>query len=184
LWLCWLYLRSPSEKIKTVPKSLSVLSCITLIALIFQIILGGWTSTNYAALICPDFPMCQGQWWPDFSLRAFHFFGATVNDPLGYMDAIEKTSIHVTHRMGALVTLLLGTTLCYRLWIQPSASLKRLSTWLGLFLIVQVSLGISNILLHLPLGIAVAHNAIAAMLLLHLITINFTLYQAKRNAHG
>jgi cytochrome c oxidase assembly protein subunit 15 len=183
LWLCWLYLRN-TEKIYPAPKSLSILSSITLIVLIFQIILGGWTSTNYAALICPDFPMCQGQWWPDFSLRAFHFFGATLNDPLGYMNGIEKTSIHVTHRFGAFITLLLGIALCYRLWIQPNSTLKRLSMWLGFFLVIQISLGISNILLHLPLGIAVAHNAIAAILLLTLITINFTLHQATRNAHG
>jgi cytochrome c oxidase assembly protein subunit 15 len=180
LWLSGLYLRSKQTIATPISKNLSRFSLLTLVVLIVQIILGGWTSTNYAALICPDFPMCQGQWWPDFSMRAFHFFGATVSDPLGFMTAIEKTSIHVSHRLGALITFILGAILSYKLWQQTSPILKRLSLWLGLFLILQVSLGISNIVLHLPLGVAVAHNGIAALLLLTLITINFTLHHKVR----
>jgi cytochrome c oxidase assembly protein subunit 15 len=182
LMLCWLYLRGKPYPTFTVPSSLSTLAGLTLGMLIIQIALGGWTSANYAALICPDFPRCQGQWWPPLSLRAFNFFGATMDEPLGFMNSIDKTTIHVMHRIGALITLALGTSLTFLLIKQAQPALKHLALSLGILLFIQVSLGICNIVLHLPLAIAVAHNGVAALLLLTLIAINFTLYQASRKS--
>jgi len=191
LWLFWLYSRKSLPAFK-VPPSLLRLSMITLIVLFIQIFLGGWISSNYAALICPDFPTCQGQWWPVENIQhAFNLTGGLgMSDPLNYMDGSDRTTIHVIHRLGALVTLILGCALVYRLIRARQQSkdniiqqkLRRYSLLLAHLLILQVALGIANVLLFLPLTIALAHNAVAALLLLTLVTIHFTLYRAKQAA--
>lgn len=191
LWLGWLYLQQ-----KPLPRftsnALSTLGILALIMVIGQIALGGWTSANYAALICPDFPTCQGQWWPPFSARAFNLLGGVgLENPLSYMDSLEKTTIHVTHRIGALFTFLLVASLSFCLWRQAKKEtalpakqmLNKFSFLLAGVLLLQIILGISNILLHLPLGIAVAHNGVAVLLLLILIAFNFT-FSAKRVSRG
>jgi len=192
LWLAWLYLSyRPLPALKLSP-NLALLSKITLGVLAVQIILGGWTSANYAALICPDFPMCQGQWWPAFNLYALNFFsGVGSETPLALMDFSARTSIHIMHRVGAICTLILGAYLAFNLW-QQAKSLKesaakqrfqRFSVILALLLAIQAALGISNIVFLLPLPIAVAHNGIAALLLLTLIALNFTFAHTPRRLY-
>ncbi len=102
------------------------------------------------------------------------------------MDAIEKTTIHLSHRIGALITLSLGLLLSFHLWRQgrklasPSRSLLiGCSHLLAFLLFIQVMLGIANVVMHLPLSSAVAHNGIALCLLLTLITINYVLIKSR-----
>jgi cytochrome c oxidase assembly protein subunit 15 len=150
--------------------------------LILQIMLGGWTSANYAALICPDFPMCQQQWWPAMSLKALNLFGGIgIEHPLAYMDSAEKTSIHMLHRLFALITLVVVGFFSLRLFKSPNAVLKKLAVLLGALLALQVSLGIANVVMSLPLHNAVAHHGTAAILLLTLIAINYVLLRGKRD---
>lgn len=191
LWLCWLSLRFPSLPAIANTAPITRLAAVTLTVLILQIALGGWTSANYAALICPDFPLCQGKWLPPLSGRAFNLLGAIgISEPLSFMDAIEKTTIHLSHRVGALITLGLGLLLSFHLWRlgRDLASTSRsvligCSHLLTFLLFIQVTLGISNVLMHLPLSSAVAHNGIALCLLLTLITINYVLIKS-RSEHG
>lgn len=166
LWLSWLYLRASAQTKITLSAKLKWICGLTLFVLILQILLGGWTSANYAALICTDFPMCYGSSWGEYSFRAFHFFHETT-------DSIGRTTIHMLHRLGALMMFLFGTTLSVLLWRQNQSPLKRYSLWLAFLLLLQISLGISNVLLLLPLPIAVLHNGVAALLMLTLITFNF-----------
>ena len=80
-----------------------------LLVLVCQIALGGWTSSNYAALACPDLPQCLGQWWPeqaDFSEAFVLWRGLGVNYEGGVLDAAARVAIHFTHRLGALITLI------------------------------------------------------------------------------
>ncbi len=147
---------------------------------IAQITLGGWVSSNYAAVACTDFPTCHGQWWPqmDFS-RAFdlshHDIGPNYLGGLLYGEA--RTAIHVAHRIGALIVTLFLLALAWRLFRQGFGALAAL---LLAALAVQVGLGISNVLLNLPLAVAVAHNGGGAALLLVLVLINFRLRQPAR----
>ena len=140
-----------------------------------QIVLGGWVSSNYAALACADFPMCQGRWLPamDFS-HAFHFtreLGMTTSGTLLPHEAL--TAMHWAHRVGALVTFLyIGGLSIALLRNRELATLG--ASMLGL-LLVQLSLGISNVLFSLPLPVAVAHNGTAALLLISLVVLNFRL---------
>ncbi len=152
-----------------------------LLVVVGQIALGGWTSSNYAALACPDFPTCQGSWLPDTDFgEAFVLWrGLGVNYEFGVLDHPARTAIHLTHRVGAVVTLLLVGWLAVRLWRDRAAGLQAQGALIGVLLLSQVGLGIANVVLHLPLVVAVAHNAVAALLLLSLVRLGYTLWQPR-----
>lgn len=144
---------------------------IAILVLGLQIALGGWTSANYAALACPDVPTCNGQWWPEANFKeGFKLWREIgVNYEGGLLDQPSRVAIHLAHRIGAIVTLLVLITLALRL-----RKIPRLRTGgqalMGLILI-QFTLGILNVVLYLPLPNAVAHNAGAALLLMTLLSL-------------
>lgn len=141
--------------------------------LVAQIALGGWTSSNYAALACPDFPTCQGSWWPKMDFReAFVMWrGIGPNYEFGVLDMPARTAIHVMHRIGFLLVTLYLVWLAFRLLKN-----RELMPWgfalLGL-LTLQVSLGISNVVFSLPLPVATLHNMGAALLLMLMVALLF-----------
>ncbi|MDE1167515.1 MAG: COX15/CtaA family protein [Pseudomonas sp.] len=155
-----------------VPARLRGWAGVGLALVIGQIALGGWVSSNYAAMACVDFPMCQGQWLPDADFaNGFNLTQHIGPNYLGgHLDSEARTAIHLSHRLGAgLVTLvLLGLA-----WQLKHAGLPRLGLLVLLALGLQVGLGISNVVLHLPLAVAVAHNAGGATLLLTLLLVNY-----------
>ncbi|MGD2083134.1 MAG: COX15/CtaA family protein [Chromatiales bacterium] len=145
-----------------------------LVVLFVQIALGGWTSSNYVALHCPDFPTCQEQWIPPLNLRdAFDVVGAPgVNYEGGRMSLEGGVTVHFLHRLGALVTLLyLGALALAAVIAGASRTLRSLGGVLLAILSVQIALGIANVVLRLPLPVAVGHNAGAALLVIALITL-------------
>jgi len=154
-------------------RRIRLLAAIGLIMLAVQIALGGWVSTNYAALACVDFPTCHGAWKPatDFA-HGFHFFrelGMTAEgEPLSN-EALN--AIHWTHRVGALTTFLILAYVAYRARQVPA--LSRLGGMVIALLLLQVTLGIINVTGSLPLPVAVAHNGVAALLLAVLVMLNF-----------
>lgn len=155
---------------------------LALVLVVVQIALGGWTSANYAALACTDFPRCHGDWWPEMDfVRAFNFAqGVGPNYLGGLLEGEARTAIHFTHRLGALVVTLVLGLLLWRLWQIPQRGARRLSLVIGLILVVQLSLGVTNVLASLPLWVAVAHNAVGALLLLGLVTLAHRSYTALR----
>jgi heme a synthase len=140
-----------------------------LIALAVQILLGGWTSSNYAAVACPDFPTCQNAWWPHTDYRnAFVLWrGLGVNYEGGILDNPARVAIHLTHRLGAVVaTLALGLASVFVLFRQSlSGALPAAYAVLGA-LALQLTIGISMVLKTFPLQLTTAHTAGAALLLL------------------
>jgi cytochrome c oxidase assembly protein subunit 15 len=140
-----------------------------LIGLALQIVLGGWTSSNYAAVACPDFPTCQDAWWPHTDYRnAFVLWrGLGVNYEGGILDNPARVAIHLTHRLGAVVvTLALGLASVFVLFRQSlSAALPAAYAVLGA-LALQLTIGISMVLKTFPLQLTTAHTAGAALLLL------------------
>ncbi|MBF7728827.1 COX15/CtaA family protein [Pseudomonas sp. N040] len=159
---------------RRLPASLRYLALSGLLLVIAQIALGGWVSSNYAAVACADFPTCHGQWLPamDYA-NGFHLTQHIGPNYLGgQLESDARTAIHVTHRLGALLVVLVLLPLAWRLRQQGLAGLAGL---LLLALAVQVGLGISNVLLQLPLAVAVAHNIGGACLLLTLVLINYRL---------
>jgi len=164
------------------PRWLPAAAALALLLLIGQIFLGGWTSTNYSALACPDLPTCQGRWLPDLDVKtAFTLWhGLGINYEHGILDARARVTIHYFHRIGALVVSVVLLLLGWQLLRQGASRF-----WRGYGLAVmgllalQVSIGISVVLLQLPLPLATAHNAGAAALLLTLISLNFFAWKAR-----
>jgi cytochrome c oxidase assembly protein subunit 15 len=149
-----------------------------LLLVIAQIALGGWMSVNYAALACPDFPVCQGTFSPPMNF--FDGFALWRDIGLEYegvqLNLEAATAIHMAHRVGALVTLLyVGWLALHTIRIGSRDHLCRYGMLVLALLLAQVALGIINVLAHLPLAIAVAHHAVAALLMLGLITLNHAL---------
>jgi cytochrome c oxidase assembly protein subunit 15 len=140
-----------------------------IVLLLAQIALGGWTSSNYAALACgTDFPKCLGQWMPatDFREGFVLWRGIGVNYEGGVLDMAARSAIQITHRIGALVVF------CYLAWLSHRASrrgLRSLGLAIAVVLVTQVLLGISNVHFGLPLPVATLHNGVAALLLFTLL---------------
>ena len=155
-----------------------------LIILFLQISLGGWTSTNYVALHCYDLPTCQGEWLPPTDFKeGFTIWRELGVDYEGGVLSVEAgTAVHLAHRMGAIITLLVLGLLAWLLLQIKQPLSKRLAIILALVLAIQITLGLLNIILVLPLVIAVAHNGVAALLLISLVAINRVLIKAKDNA--
>lgn len=164
------------------PRYLTVSSVAALVIVVIQITLGGWTTSNYAALACIDFPTCHGQWLPDVDVRSgFNFFQEIGPNYLGgAMDNEARTAIHFFHRVGALVTTLVVLLLAQQLWVTQHRHFRKLSMMLIAVLFLQVTLGISNVLLALPLFVAVSHNLVGALLLLTVVTVNYQVYQLNQ----
>jgi cytochrome c oxidase assembly protein subunit 15 len=148
---------------------------IALVVLVAQISLGGWVTSNYAALACPDFPTCQSDWVPEMDLaQGFDLMQSVGPNYLGgLMDSEARVAIQMMHRLGAVAALLaIG-------WL--GIGLLRAGSTLGLpilgLLALQLLLGILNVVLVLPLPNATLHNAFGAVLLLALVTVNYGTYR-------
>ena len=185
LGLLWrLYLGPPAPAGGSRPGWVRPAVAIGVGVLAVQIALGGWTSANYAALACPDFPTCHRSWWPDgdyvagFRLWQEPGFGFGSGSGSGFEGGVltveARIAVHVVHRIGALVTVLyLGGLCAAALWRRrPDRGLAAATLSVLGLLVVQTALGVSNVWLGLPLGVAVAHNAAAALLLLALIAMH------------
>jgi len=149
-----------------------------LLILVLQIALGGWTSSNYAAMACPDFPRCQTQWLPpmDFKEGFVLWRGLGINYEFGILESPARTAIHFTHRLGAVITTIyLGIFAVWLLVRAQQSTVRMMAATVLVLLMAQVGLGISNILFKLPLLVAVAHNAGAALLWLSLLATLFFL---------
>lgn len=156
---------------------------VALCVLIVQIALGGWTASNYAAVVCTELPICQGNWWEVLNWhQAFQFWGHDAADfeYAPHLGADSKITIHITHRFGAMIaTAIIFFVALQLIRLSQTARHKNLGLLLMLVLAAQVALGISNIVFHLPLAVAVAHNAVAALLLLTLVAVNYSLFHAR-----
>jgi len=173
--LAWLALRAHGIARLDSPRGLILAARAALILLIAQIALGGWTSTNYAALACTDFPTCHASLWPaaDYA-NAFHVIrelGMTADG--GILPLAALTAIHWSHRLGALLAgsvllALAGTLACRR-------QTRRSGLALLAALSLQIALGVANVAFSLPLPLAVAHNAGAVVLAGVMVWINYRL---------
>jgi len=142
------------------------------VILLLQIFLGVWTSTNYASLACADFPTCQGSYLPEMDFKSGFNLNQEVgpNYLYGLLDNPARVAIHYSHRVTAILVTILFLILMSRLWFSNAAPL---ASTLGILLLTQITLGIINVVYVLPLYVAIAHNLVAACLLLALFTINY-----------
>jgi cytochrome c oxidase assembly protein subunit 15 len=192
LWWLWLTLRRRSSNpwsgtrsamgggstaalLRPASLALRRLALVALIALSLQIALGGWTSTNYAAISCPDFPQCQAAWWPeaDFADAFVPWRGLGVNYEGGVLALSARVAIHFTHRLGAVVaTLLLLFVAIRTLLVRREGQTRAAAIAVLVALVLQLTIGISMVVRGFPLWLATAHNAGAALLLLSTLALN------------
>jgi cytochrome c oxidase assembly protein subunit 15 len=147
-------------------------------ALVLQIALGGWVSTNYAVLACNEFPRCQGTWWPlmdfDQGFQIWRQLGLTQHgDHIGFS---ALTAIHYTHRIMAGVVMLILGALAWHL--NAIHGLRLQSRWLAALLGLQLATGLSNVVLDWPLLAALMHTGGAAALILVMTWLAFICGQA------
>lgn len=183
-WLLWLRQREQGSAPLPQPTLFKPLAALALLALTVQIFLGGWTSTNYAALACNQLPSCvDGKLWPEQpnyreAFRLWHPQGQYQSYEYGVLDQPTRQTIHAVHRLGAVV---IGTALvAFGLVIALCSGHRR---WKGLgFSLVgmvglQIVLGLSAVHFGLPLWVATAHNAGAMLLLMVVLSINFQVWR-------
>jgi cytochrome c oxidase assembly protein subunit 15 len=161
--------------------TLKYLASLALFVVFIQIAIGGWTSANYSSLACIDFPSCQGVWLPNMDFASgFNLFLPLGDNYLGgKLDSAARTAIHMTHRFGAIIVFIVIVLLLY----QSKKVIYNLGKFrntfnsllsiIGIIMLVQIVLGISNVVNHLPLIVAVTHTVVASLLLLSLVTYNF-----------
>jgi cytochrome c oxidase assembly protein subunit 15 len=192
--LCWLSLDPPREtlsarEIRLRPFALAALGVLTL-----QIALGGWTSTNYAAVACPDLPTCRQSWWPPMDYRnAFVLWrGLNVNYEGGVLADPARVAIHFTHRLGAVVAGITLTSLGVVAALRARRRRLRVAGgMLAAAVLLQISLGASTVHWGVPLPLATLHNAGAALLVICMVALLRALWPGSsvdmlplRGGHG
>jgi cytochrome c oxidase assembly protein subunit 15 len=173
--LCWwLALRVDRTTRPTGERGLRRLAAVALVVLALQIMLGGWVSTNYSALACPDFPTCQKSFWPDMDFKdAFVLWrGLGIDYEGGVLDHPARVAIHFTHRLWGVVTaIVLGFMAWRAIRTGRSRAVRMAGVALAALLVVQWTLGPVMVLNALPLELATAHNGVAALLVLALVAL-------------
>ena len=188
-WL-WLDMRRRTQVVSPPPGATKIavldaarrMAIVATVVVSMQIMLGGWTSSNYAAVACPDLPRCQNQWWPEgmnFDEAFVLWRGLDINYTGGVLEHPSRVAIHFTHRIGAIVATL---AVLWAAWLAirnaPTTLVRRAGWWalgaLGLQLIIAVMM----ILKAFPLWLAAGHNAGAALLIMSLILLNRRLREA------
>ena len=164
-------------------KRLKPLLAVAFFAVVVQIALGGWTTSNYAALACPDFPTCQTRWIPDMDFAEGFNIWQTIGPNYlgGIMDSDARTAIHFSHRVGAIIVTVVVLLLVFKLHRTRFAPAQAWSKILLGVLLLQLGLGVSNIIFALPLGVAVAHNAVGAALLLVMVGLSHRMATVRVN---
>jgi len=189
LWV-WLDTRRTSRVVEPTPGATRIatldgarrMAVIAPVVVAFQIMLGGWTSSNYAAVACPDLPKCQQQWWPesmDYSEAFVLWRGLDINYTGGVLEHPARVAPHFTHRLGAiLATLAVLLTAWLTIRNAPTSLVSRAGYWAIGALSLQLLVAFLMILKAFPLSLATGHNAGAALLLMSLILLNRRLREA------
>ena len=187
LWLLTLRLNNYQWRLEDTNflrlQSVKPWALIGLIVVFCQIALGGWTTSNYAAVACPDLPTCQAQWLPvmDFS-QAFNLLQEIGPNYLGgSMSNESRIAIHFSHRMGAIFTALYLVFLAVILFRKVEThETKTIAKVILLVLTAQVTLGLANVYFNFPVAVAVAHNLVGALLLITMVTLNHRIFTVKK----
>jgi cytochrome c oxidase assembly protein subunit 15 len=179
LALYWMQL-SPELRVVE-PKLIPIkpLAIAATVIVFMQVGLGGWTAANYAALACIDLPVCEAGWVSRLALdEAFDLHLGYSNYEYGVMSAEARQTVHVFHRFGAFITLAVVSLFAFKLYRHAQTTImQRFAIAVGVVLLIQFVLGLLNVILHLPLANAVAHNFVGANLLMILVVVLYQLYR-------
>ena len=179
-WL-WFSIRRPKKRTRRDSGRTVALVTLGLVVVLAQIALGGWTSANYAAMACPDFPTCQARWWPDMDMgEAFVLWrGLGIDYEGGVLEHPARTAIHMMHRIGAVTVLILFAFILARVARAAGPPVRRAGHFVLVALALQIALGVTIVMTSLPLSLATAHNGGAALLLMATLYLLHTLTHAR-----
>jgi heme a synthase len=185
LW--WLALTPETRELSRGESGLRKIALLGIAALALQIALGGWTSSNYAAVACPDLPTCQQSWWPNMDFRdAFVLWrGLDIDYTGGVLANPARIAIHVTHRIGALLagSILIGLGAASFVRAR-SRALRFTGGLLAGAVLLQIGIGMSMVHFGMPLPLATLHNAGAALLVICSVTLLRLLWPQPPNLEG
>ncbi|MDO8261641.1 MAG: COX15/CtaA family protein [Gallionella sp.] len=174
--------QSDHPKVSQLAVALRIPAALAAVLLMIQIALGGWVSSNYAALACTDFPLCHGALLPpmDFAngFTLWRDLGMTAKGE--YLPFPALTAIHWTHRIFAVVVILLVARVA--LAALKIEGLRKTARWLLIIIALQFITGVLTIFLDFPLALAVIHNGGAALLVLLLVSFNYRIRSATETA--
>jgi cytochrome c oxidase assembly protein subunit 15 len=185
LFWMWLDLRSAVPSIASSPAAIPPLQAARRAALLativlgIQIVLGGWTSSNYAATACPDLPTCQNAWWPkdmDWGNAFVLWRGLDINYTGGVLEHPARVAIHFTHRLGAVMTTL---AVLWAVWLAFQAGIRQAAGLAAAAIALQILIGVFMVLQAFPLSLAAGHNGGAAVLLLAMLYLGWQLRRAR-----
>lgn len=182
--LAWLAMRTRNSRVSIRAGSrLRTWALAGLMVLVVQIFLGGWTSSNYAAVSCPDFPTCQNSFWPQMDVKdAFVLWrGLGIDYQGGVLDHPARVAIHFVHRLGAMVTALVLGMVVVLAWRSGIRAVRMAAITVGIVLTGQLLLGPLMVIKGFPLALATAHNAVAALLLLSVVRLNHVLWSRAQD---
>jgi cytochrome c oxidase assembly protein subunit 15 len=180
--LGWMSLQTTRRSRPKAEYNLRRWAVIGMVVLVAQILLGGWVSTNYAAVACPDFPTCQRSFWPtmDFKDAFLLWRGLGIDYEGGVLDHPARVAIHFTHRIGAIVAaLVLGFIAWQAMRIGQSRGVRAAGIALAATLVTQLLVGPLMVIKTFPLPLATAHNAMAALLVLAMVALLRFLFPPK-----
>ena len=172
LW--WLALPPERRELKAAERPVRRLAVAAFAVLVAQIALGGWTSTNYAAAACADFPSCHGKWWPDMDFKnGFMLWrGLGIDYEGGVLDTPARVAIHYSHRLGAYLTGLVLLLLVLGAWRRAQTALTRgAATAVLVAVALQITIGMNLIWQGWPLWLGTSHNAGAVLLVLAMVAL-------------
>jgi cytochrome c oxidase assembly protein subunit 15 len=151
------------------------------ILILGQVFLGGWMSSNYAALACSTLPECNGSWWPEMNFSEGFDLTQTLGPSYlgGLMNSEARTAIHVLHRYGAIILGVYILLMSYLLLSQDDRRLRKFGLAFLVVFFVQFCLGLANIYYFLPLPVAVAHNFGGACLFVLSISLNYVVFSNR-----
>ena len=187
LMMLLIKLRRVGRQVKTLSLSnrshsrLRIWALLALILVIAQVFLGGWMSSNYAALACSTLPDCNGSWWPEMNFSEGFNFSQTLGPSYlgGLMHTEARQAIHVLHRYGAIILGVFVLLMSYRLITQDDQRLRMFGLGFLVLFFVQFCLGLANIYYFLPLAVAVAHNFGGACLFVLTVSLNYLVFSNR-----
>jgi cytochrome c oxidase assembly protein subunit 15 len=172
LW--WLALPPEHRELKAAERPVRRLAIAAFAVLVAQIALGGWTSTNYSAAACADFPACHGKWWPDMDFKSGFVLwrGLGIDYEGGVLDTPARVAIHYSHRLGAYLTGLVLLLLVLGAWRRAQTALTRgAATAVLVAVALQITIGMNLIWQGWPLWLGTSHNAGAVLLVLAMVAL-------------
>lgn len=171
--LGWMWFkRGPAKKTIGKRKIPGALPGIATLVLILQILMGGLTSANFAATSCQSLPDCHGSWLPGADVfKAMDLSSEHEVTPSGQViGGQERIDIHITHRLLAVLTTLL-LLVTGAMALKAGSGFRLAGGVIILLVLTEFTIGALAIASDIPIGMAVAHNWLAGLLLLILLKL-------------